>query len=309
MMPGSKGIAGGAAFLLAGGLLLSAARPPEGYAAGVQKWREEREARLKNDTGWLTVAGLFWLKEGPNRFGTDPAADVILPAGTAPAYTGVFELKEGKTKVWVDSGATVTSSGRTVTELELTPDQSGDPTVLALGDLSMFVIERGGRYAIRLKDKNSKMRREFTGLKWYPVKPEYRVTATFTPYNPPKQIPVPNILGQTEKLPSPGYVTFTLNGKPVRLEPVLESPDDKELFFIFRDGTSGETTYPSGRFLYADMPVEGKIVLDFNKAYNPPCAFTPYATCPLPPPENRLKVKIEAGELNYGHHGRQASGS
>jgi uncharacterized protein (DUF1684 family) len=173
----------------------------------------------------------------------------------------------------------------------------------------MFVIERGGKYAIRLKDKNSKMRREFTGLKWYPVKPEYRITATFNPYEPPKQIPVPNILGQTESLPSPGYVTFTLKGKTVRLEPVLESPDDKELFFIFRDGTSGDTTYPSGRFLYADMPVQGKVVLDFNKAYNPPCAFTPYATCPLPPPANRLKVNIEAGELNYGHHGGHNSGS
>ncbi|HEV8336212.1 MAG TPA: DUF1684 domain-containing protein [Candidatus Polarisedimenticolia bacterium] len=308
MMPRWKVVAGGAAVLLAGGLLLSAARPP-GYAAEVEKWRQEREARLKNDTGWLTVAGLFWLKEGPNRFGTDPAADIILPAGTAPAYTGVFELKEGKTKVRVDSGATVTSAGRTVTEMELTPDKAGDPTVLALGDLSMFVIERGGKYAIRLKDKNSKMRREFTGLKWYPVKPEYRITATFNPYEPPKQIPVPNILGQTESLPSPGYVTFTLKGKTVRLEPVLESPDDKELFFIFRDGTSGDTTYPSGRFLYADMPVEGKVVLDFNKAYNPPCAFTPYATCPLPPPANRLKVNIEAGELNYGHHGGHNPGS
>jgi len=170
-----------------------------------------------------------------------------------------------------------------------------------VGDLSMYVIERGGRYAIRLKDKNSKSRREFTGLKWYPIQKSYRVTATFVEYDPPKQVQVPNILGETENLPSPGYASFTLNGKKVRLDPVLEEPDAKELFFIFRDLTSGERTYPSGRFMYAEMPKEGKIVLDFNKAYNPPCAFTPYATCPLPPKQNKLPVRIEAGELNYGH--------
>jgi uncharacterized protein len=204
--------------------------------------------------------------------------------------------------VKVESGTSVTHSGRTVTEMELKSDKTGEPTDLALGDLTLFVIERGGKIAIRLKDKNSRMRKEFTGLKWYPVKPEYRITASWTGYQPPKQIPVPNILGQTDNLPCPGYVTFKLGGQTVKLEPVLESPDDKELFFIFRDGTSGDATYPSGRFLYADFPVEGKVVLDFNRAYNPPCAFTAYATCPLPPPGNRMKVKIEAGEMKYGHH-------
>lgn len=302
MIPFGKKMAAGVAGLLAGGLLLAASPVPGDYAPGIKKWRQEREIRLKSDTGWLTVAGLFWLKEGPNRFGTDPTSDIVLPSGTAPPYAGVFELKEGKIAVRVESGTSVTSSGRTVTEMELKNDQTGDPTLLALGDLTMFVIERGGKYGIRLKDKNSKMRREFTGLKWYPVKPEYRITGTWTEYDPPKQIPVPNVLGQTDSLPCPGYVTFKVKGVTVKLEPVLESPDDKELFFIFRDGTSGVTTYGSGRFLYADLPVEGKVVLDFNKAYNPPCVFTPFATCPLPPASNRLKVKIEAGEMNYGRH-------
>ena len=303
MMPFARRFAAAVAVLLAGGLFMAAAPAPGGdYAAGIEKWRQEREAGLRSDTGWLTVAGLFWLKEGPNRFGTDPSAEIVLPPGTAPAFAGVFELKDGRTKVRVESGASVTSSGRTVTEMDLQNDKSGEPTLLALGDLTLFAIERDGKHGIRLKDKNSKRLKEFTGLKWYPVKPGYRITGTWTEYDPPKQIPVTNVVGQTRKQPSPGYVTFTVNGETVRLDPIQDSPDDKELFFIFRDGTSGETTYPPGRFLYADSPVEGKVVLDFNKAINPPCTFTPFATCPLPPPQNRLKVKIEAGEMRYGEH-------
>jgi len=283
-------------------LLLASEGGPTDYTAAIEKWRQDRETRLKADDGWLTVAGLFWLKEGENRFGTDPTDDIVLPAGSAPGLVGVLDFHGGKTAVRVEAGATVTSEGRQVTTMELRPDTSGSPDVLAVGDLSMYVVERGGRYAIRLKDKNNKNRREFTGLKWYPIRENYRVTATFVEYDPPKQVQVPNILGQSENLPSPGYASFTLNGKKLRLEPVLEEPDAKELFFIFRDLTSGEGTYPSGRFLYAEMPKEGKIVLDFNKAYNPPCAFTPYATCPLPPKQNKLPVRIEAGEMNYGHH-------
>jgi len=302
MTPLSRKLAVGLAALLAGGVLLAAAPPPGDYVAGIEKWRKERETSLRSDTGWLTVAGLFWLKEGTNRFGTDPSLEVVLPAGTAPALAGAFELKNGKVRVKVESGATVTSSGRAVTELDLKNDASDEPTLLALGDLTLFVIDRDGKIGIRLKDKSSKRLKEFKGLKWYPVKPAYRITGTWTEYNPPKQIPVPNVVGQTTNQPSPGYVTFTVNGETVRLDPIQDSPDDKELFFIFRDGTSGDTTYAPGRFLYADAPVEGKVVLDFNMATNPPCAFTPFATCPLPPPQNRLKVKIEAGEMKYGDH-------
>lgn len=301
-MPWSKRVGAGLAALLAVGFLLSAAPAPGDYEAGIEKWRQERETGLRSDTGWLTVAGLFWLKEGPNRFGTDPSADIVLPPGTAPAFAGVFDLKDGSTKVRVETGATVTSSGRVVIEMDLRDDETEDPTLLALGDLTMFVIQRDGKHGIRLKDKNSRRLKEFTGLKWYPVKPGFRITGTWTGYDPPKQIPVVNVVGQTKNQPCPGYVTFTVNGETVRLEPIQDSPDDRELFFIFRDGTSGETTYPPGRFLYADSQVEGKVVLDFNKAVNPPCAFTPFATCPLPPPQNRLKVKIEAGEMRYGEH-------
>ena len=279
----------------------AAVRQDAAYNAEIEKYRQDRETRLKSDTGWLTVTGLYWLKEGPNRFGSNRDNEMVLRSG-APGLAGVFELNGGKVTVKVQSGATVTSAGEAITEMEMKPDTAGEPTILALGDLSMFVIERGGKFGIRLKDKNSRMLKDFTGLTFYPVKPDYRIAASFQAYDPAKTISIPNILGQTEKLPSPGYVTFKLHGRKIRLDPVLETPDAKELFFIFKDKTSGVTTYPAGRFLYAELPVEGKVVLDFNKAYNPPCAFTPYATCPLPPPQNRLDVPIEAGELRYGNH-------
>jgi len=171
--------------------------------------------------------------------------------------------------------------------------------MVTVNALTMFVIHRGDKYAIRMKDKNSTYRRDFTGLHWYPVRPEYRVTARFVAWPEPKTIPIANILGQTEPTPSPGYVVFTLNGVEAKLDAVAE---DDSLFLIFRDKTAGKTTYGAGRFLNTEMPKDGTVVLDFNQAYNPPCAFTPYATCPLPPPENRLDIAIEAGELKYGEH-------
>jgi uncharacterized protein (DUF1684 family) len=292
--------AGLIAILAAAGV--SAAEPPRSpYAEEILKWREQREARLKADGGWLTVAGLFWLKEGANSFGADPECDIALPQGPAPVRAGVIEFREGKTVVKMAPGTDATVDGKPITQLELKADDPGPPDVVTMGPLTMHVIKRGERYAIRLKDMNSRFRREFTGLRWYPVNERYRITARFEPYDPPRMVRVPTVLGTTEEMPCPGAAVFTLEGKEVRVEPVLEQPADKELFLIFKDATAGKETYPSGRFLYAPMPQDGKIVLDFNKAYNPPCAFTPYATCPLPPEQNRLEVSIEAGELSYGH--------
>jgi hypothetical protein len=282
----------------------SPAVPPDpAYRAEIQKWRDEREARLKGEDGWLQVAGLFWLKEGANAFGTDPKGAIVLPAGSAPARSGVFELRGGKVAVRLEPGVEATVDGKAVQTLALRPDVPGPADVLKLGSrLSLHVIERGGRYGIRMKDKQSPLLEEFTGLRWFPVREEYRVEARFVPYTSPKKVPVPNILGQVEQVPSPGYAVFTVGGKEVRLDPVLEEPDATELFFIFRDQTARKETYPAGRFLYTPLPRDGTVVLDFNKAYSPPCAYTPYATCPLPPRQNRLAVRIEAGELRSGHH-------
>jgi uncharacterized protein (DUF1684 family) len=170
-------------------------------------------------------------------------------------------------------------------------------TVVKVKDLTLTLIKRGERYGIRLRDKNNSSRREFKGLRWFPARESYRVTAKFIPHQQPTELAVPNVLGDVLKMPSPGLLVFKLNGREYSLAPVSE--DDGKLFVIFRDLTSGKQTYPSGRFLYADAPVNGQVTLDFNQAVNPPCAFTPYATCPLPPKENRLKVAIAAGEQTY----------
>jgi hypothetical protein len=201
--------------------------------------------------------------------------------------SGTFDLQHGKVTLRMDG-----------TTRALRTDTDSSPDIVTLGSLTMFVIERGGRYGIRLKDRNSRFRKEFTGLDYFPLDESYRVQARFVPE--PRKIPVLNILGQTEEMPSPGHVEFELAGRTLRLTPVQDSPD--KLFFIFRDLTSGRETYGSGRFLYTNMPKAGRVELDFNKAYNPPCAFTPFATCPLPPKENRLPVRLAAGELRYGSH-------
>jgi hypothetical protein len=211
---------------------------------------------------------------------------------------GSFDFQGGKTVFHPAPGAPVTLNGKPASTATLAADSTGSPDALVIGNLTMFVIQRGSRFGVRVKDKDSEVRRKFTGTHWFPIGEEYRVTAKFVPYTPPKKITIPNILGDEEQEASPGYVEFTLKGQQLRLDPVSE---DHSLFFIFKDLTAGKETYPSGRFLYAAMPQNGETILDFNQAVDPPCAFTPYATCPLPPPQNYLPVRIEAGELRYGH--------
>jgi uncharacterized protein (DUF1684 family) len=275
-----------------------AAAADEAYRAGILKWREQREARLKAEDGWLAVAGLFWLRDGANVMGSDPASGIALPSGAAPARTGTIELAGRQVTLRLEAGVAGRLGGSPVSgPVALRPDTD----VLELGArLSLFVIERGGRLAIRLRDRESQARRGFSGLSWFDVSDAYRVGARFVSYPKPKPVTVPNVLGKMETMPSPGYAEFVVQKQTVRLDGVLEDVDAKQLFFIFSDATSGKETYHSGRFLYADLPKEDKITLDFNKAYNPPCAFTAFATCPLPPKQNALPVRIEAGEKTYG---------
>ncbi|MGA2985825.1 MAG: DUF1684 domain-containing protein [Terriglobia bacterium] len=268
------------------------------YRAQIEKWRQQREESLKAEGGWLTVAGLFWLKEGASTLGTGRENNFVLPPGSAPENVGTFDFHGGKTAFQAAPGVAVTVNGKPVAAASLSDDSAGSPDVLRVGNLSLFVIQRGSRFGVRLKDKDSEARRKFAGTHWFPVAEEYRVTAKFVPYTPPKTIAVPNILGDVEQEDSPGYAEFTLKGRQLRLDPVSEGD---VLFFIFKDLTAGKETYPPGRFLYADLPKNGEVILDFNQAVNPPCAFTPYATCPLPPAQNYLPVRIEAGELRYGH--------
>ncbi|MBZ5669705.1 MAG: DUF1684 domain-containing protein [Acidobacteriia bacterium] len=284
--------------LIAGLALLLLPVDQTSYRTEIEQWRHQREEALKAEDGWLTVAGLFWLKEGENTVGSNRGNNFVLPKASTPERVGAFEFHNGVTTFQAAADVAATVNGRPTTRALLKPDSSGPPDLLSVRGLTMFVIQRGNRFGIRLKDNNSEMRRKFTGTLWFPVKEQYRVTAKYVPYDPPKKISIPNVLGGVEEETSPGYVEFTLNGQHCRLDPVNEGDG---LFFIFKDQTAGKETYPSGRFLNTPLPKNGEVLLDFNRAVNPPCAFTPYATCPLPPEQNQLPVRIEAGELRYGH--------
>jgi uncharacterized protein (DUF1684 family) len=272
----------------------------DAYRREIETWRAERQARLQSDGGWLSVAGLYWLAPGMNRFGSDRSNQLVLPA-RAPPRAGSFRLESGRVTVEAIPGVTLTLAGKPIARAELRSDAAGPPDVVSLGDLTMQVIARGDRLGIRLKDPRSPARQNFKGLSWFPVRPEYRVSARFVAHPAPVSITVPTVIGTAESMPSPGSALFEIGGKSLRLDPVLEA-GETQLFFIFRDATSGQSTYGGGRFLYADPPKDGRVVLDFNKASSPPCAFTPYATCPLPPSQNRLPIAVEAGELGAGHH-------
>lgn len=264
------------------------------YNSTVEKWREAYETRLKSEDGWLSVAGLFWLHEGENSFGSAPGNDVVLPA-PVPAHAGRFDLHAGKTTVHVNSGVPITMGGKPVETAELRPDSREDR--LMLGGLTFYVHASGSRFAIRLKDKNSKLSREFKGARWFPADPAYRFTGNFVPYGSPREVQIDTVLGDRAILLVAGYVTFTFREKEYKLE--AEQEESGELFIVFRDLTSRTETYQAARFLRAPPPEKGRVVLDFNLAYNPPCAYNPYTTCPLPPPGNRLPVEMPAGEKRY----------
>ena len=267
---------------------------PDEYRATQHAWRADREARLMADDGWLTVAALHFLRQGENSFGTSPLNDMVLPEG--PVSAGVFELRGREVFLRVTEGQTLVVNGESMMATQLYPTEE-DRQDLTIGDLTMWVHYSGERLAIRLRDTNSQIRKSFTGLKWFPVDERYRVRGQFIPHDEPITVSLPNILGDIEPFTSHGSVVLTVNGAEMKMLPMTSGD---RLWFIFRDLTSGSETYPAARFLYADAPDEdGWTTVDFNQAYNPPCAFNPHTTCPLPPQPNRLGVRIEAGEKDY----------
>lgn len=269
------------------------------YAQSIEKWRSEVEANLKKETGWLTVAGLFWLKEGVNTVGAGEKFDVRLTDNFKQGKFGEIDFKGGVATLKVEKGVEAQADGKTVSTIDLVSDEKGKPTEIRTGSQTFTLIKREDRFGIRLRDAESEARRNFKGRHWFPVDESSKVTARLEAWREPKEIMIPNVLGGQFKMKSPGLLKFTVKGKEYSLQPVTE--DGESLFIIFGDGTNRDETYKAGRFLYADMPVNGETVLDFNRAYNPPCAFTPYATCPLPPPQNKLEVEIKAGEKRYDH--------
>lgn len=270
----------------------------------LEAWRAEREHELTAPDGWLTLVGLDWLKPGVNSFGSAPENQVHV-AG-APAHIGLLTVSGKTVQLLSPSGGFpegLMLEGKPAREGTLSADNM-HPSTLTWHSLTMVVLPRGVRYALRIKDSNAPARAGFRGLHWYAPDLHYSVVARWIPYNPSHILRIPTIVGTTLDLPAPGAAEFTLGGKTLRLEPVLESPRDTSLFFILRDATSQSSTYEAARFLRSVFPDHGlaqpgTLVLDFNQLYNPPCAYTQYATCPLPPPQNRLSVPIEAGEQRY----------
>jgi len=280
--------------LLCAALAAPALAADPGYARSVEQWRAETEQRLKRDNGWLTLAGRYVIHAGANTFGTGPGNDIVFPAGLGPDRMGTITVDPGHVSVDAAAGLSITQDGATFTHKEFKVGEDVRDWV-AMGRASFHVIERNGRYVLRLADRESPVRARFGGRVWYPVDQSYRVMARFVPYDPPRKIAIVDVLDEVSEEPAPGYVEFRLHGRTYRLDAIGE---DDGLFFVFRDATAGKTTYGSGRFLYVEpKPRAGDtFALDFNRAYNPPCAFSAYTTCPLPPKQNVLATPIEAGE-------------
>ena len=267
------------------------------YRAQIEQWRAQRIERLTAEDGWLTVVGLHWLEDGVNRFGSDAANEVVLDAPGVPPLAGTLEVTEAGVVARTAADAGVTINGEPFVESAVTTDIQGRPDVFAISRLTCYVIERGGRLAVRVKDPESEARQSFDGIRYFPIDPRYRVTATLEPYGEPREVEIPTITGDPTTMLAPGLLRFTLGGNPLSLEPYVGSVEDESYFLIFRDRTSGNTSYGGGRFLGADRVTDdGTTTIDFNYSYSPPCAFTAYATCPLPPSQNSLPVAIEAGE-------------
>jgi uncharacterized protein (DUF1684 family) len=280
--------------VLLGLVTVAAALLAGDYAQAIAKFRADREKSLVREDGWTTVVGLSWLKVGENRAGSDPKADVLLPA-SLPAQVGVFTLEAGHVRFQPSVGVKLPAK-------ELKPNTD----VVSLGTVRFFLIQRGegptAKFGVRIKDSDAATRKEFTHLSWYPVDPSWRIVAKYVPWDKPHVLSFDTVIpGLQEQDTSPGTVTFTRDGKEYHLEPAADGS------IVFRDQSAGHATYGAGRFLDIDLPknvkAAGSVVLDFNEAYNPPCVFTAFATCPLPPPQNRLSVTVAAGELMYnGHH-------
>jgi len=265
---------------------------PEQHAATVAAWRAARDTRLRNPDGWLALVGLWWLQAGENHVGAHPSSHVILHGHEIPPRVGSMWLEDGRVRF-------VPHEGVDLPEIALEDDREGEPTVLELGTLRFHTIGRGERIGVRVRDTAAPALRAFSGVDSYPVDPGWRIRARVEPASADATIEIADVIGAVSSDATPGSVVFDKDGVTWRLA-ALEGEEGGSLWLIFGDATNGTTTYGAGRFLYTEPPAEdGTVVVDFNLAYNPPCVFSPYATCPLPPPQNKLALRIDAGELDY----------
>jgi uncharacterized protein (DUF1684 family) len=270
----------------------------------VLQWRASRVAELTSETGWLTLVGLYWLGQGDNSFGRAPSNRLVLDHPALAPRAGTFKLDSRGVHFTARRGSGITHAGVPVSTLDMVMDSQGEPTVASSGSLRFFVIERSGKVGVRVRDVASARRREFVPINYFPIAADWVFTARFEPYEPHRHIRIINILGLEEDMDCPGALVFNKDGREWRLDAVLESPTDQTLFVMFGDRTNGSGSYGGGRFLHTPLPSAGTVRVDFNEAYNPPCAFNNFATCPLPPEQNKLALRVESGEKAYGNgHG------
>jgi uncharacterized protein (DUF1684 family) len=273
------------------------------HRQSVEEWHAGRIKRLYSETGWLTLVGLFPLPEGVHTFGSADDNDLVF-AGAAPAHAGKITVKNHDVHLDASKDAGLTHDNQPVTSLRLEADSGdrGEPTEIRMGTYDFYVIERQGNLYLRVKDTASEILKHFDGkIDCYPIDVTWRIPARFEKYELPLPIQIQNFIGYTETVQCPGALVFNHGGKEYRLEPMADYGE--EWFIVFADATSGHDTYGGGRFVYVTAPDEnGNTFIDFNRAYNPPCVFTPYATCPLPHEANVLPFKVEAGEKNYESH-------
>ncbi|HET6527205.1 MAG TPA: DUF1684 domain-containing protein [Balneolaceae bacterium] len=276
------------------------AETDEEYIATINQWHQERVEALTQEDSWLSLAGLYRLHEGIQSLGADSSKDIVFPP-KAPASLGTIIFQDSTFTLNVQPDATVTHNGARVGELVMQSDHQGEPTIVKHGSFLWYIIERRGNYYIRLKDTHHPNITSFTGIERYPVSKNWRIKAEFKPFEEPKLISIPDVMGEVFQDTLFGILEFQIEDETFTLAPIGNPEKDDEFFIIFGDQTNGESTYGGGRYLYADIPDKNGITfIDFNKAYNPPCAFTKFATCPLPPAQNRLPVKVTAGEKMYG---------
>jgi len=263
------------------------------YRESIGQWQQQRLERLKSKTGWLNLAGLYWLEEGENSFGSDPSNKVVFPEKAA-GFCGTLTLEQGKVFMEVAKGVEIAIGDSLVTRAALASDQEENTTHLQQGDLAWYIIKRGERYGIRMRDYKHPRIEKLDHIPAYPIQTDYVVEATLKPFDEPRTMTVATPLeGFTESYQCPGELHFQMKNQDLVLYPFSSG---KGYFFVLADETTGMDTYGAGRFMYSIPDSTGRIILDFNKAYNPPCAFSPYATCPMPPRENFLPIAIEAGE-------------
>jgi uncharacterized protein (DUF1684 family) len=262
----------------------------------IEEWRKAADENLRKKNSWLALAGLYWLDEGENDFGTDPSNSLVFPPRSGSPRMGVFDLKGDQVTLRVEKGIDLSVEGEVISEINLKPDTSGSPTEIKYKDLTFILIEREDGFGIRLWDNQRPERINFSGRVWYPIQNDYLIRGTYEHYEEDLSLILGRKNGSDMEQKAQGQVNFQLNDQDFSL--VAFAQEDGSLFILFHDLTNGNDTYPAGRYLLVAPPEDGSVEIDFNRAYNPPCAFTDYATCPLPPEQNRLDVSIPAGEMN-----------